>query len=282
MPTSPTLPPADGLKSEPLRRALAAALAGKPNDLETWLCRYGLGAEPRPNLKLATALAAELCAAPGAPRLLARFAANDAAPDTPEVFLPIAAACGWAARIAAGRDQRDGWYALSELAGDERPPVRVGTREALLAHALRPGGGGEMLAAALDWLQLDDRELRYGATAVALEVLSDRRVVAAIGSPQPFLDYLTSVIDEAAAAPRSAERSDARRRLLLALPAACGAAVVAVRGGDRGRVLARGGMHPRAPAGCAQRAVEHDPRAPQRGSRPWRRDDPAPAQRARR
>jgi len=234
VPTSPPPPPADGLKSEPLRRALAAALAGKPNDLETWLCRYGLGAEPRPNLKLATALAAELCASPAAPRLLARFAANDAAPDTPEVFLPIAAAYGWAARIAAGRDPREGWHALGELAGDERAPVRLGTREALLVHALRPGGGAELLSAATDWLQHEDRELRYGAAGVALEVLGDRRVVASIGSPQPLLDYLTAVIDELAAAPRAAERSDARRRLLLALPAACGAAVVNLRRADLG------------------------------------------------
>ena len=69
--------------------------------------------------------------------------------------------------------------------------MRVGTREALLAHALRPGGGAELLSAAGDWLQHDDRELRYGAAGVVLEVLGDRRVVASIGSPQPLLDYLT-------------------------------------------------------------------------------------------
>jgi len=235
VPTSPTtLPPADGLKSEPLRRALAAALAGKPDDLEIWLCRYGLGAQPRPNFRLAAALAAELCAAPGAPRLLARFAANDAAPDTPEVFLPIAAAYGWTARIGAGHDAHEGWQALGELAGDERAPVRVGTREALMVHALRPGGADDLLAAATDWLQYEDRELRYGATAVAVEVLGDRRVLALVRSPQPLLDYLTAVIDEAAGAPRSAERSDARRRLLLSLPAACGGAVVTLRQGDLG------------------------------------------------
>ena len=232
--SSPTLPPIDGLKSEPLRRALAAALAGKPADLESWLCRYGLGAEPRPNLRLAAALAAELCAAPGAARLLARFGTNDAAPDTPEVFLPIAAAYGWTARIDAGHDAHAGWQALGELAGDERAPVRLGTREALLAHALRPGGADELLAAATDWLQHEDRELRYGAAGVALEVLGDRRVLASIGSPQPLLDYLTAVIDEGAGAPRSAERSDARRRLLLSLPGACGAAVVTLRRADLG------------------------------------------------
>ena len=91
-----------------------------------------------------------------------------------------------------------------------------------------------LLSAAADWLQLDDRELRHGASGVVLEVLGDRRVMASIGAPQTVLDYLTSVIDEIADAPRSAERSDARRRLLLALPAACDAAVVAMRGGDLG------------------------------------------------
>ena len=148
--------------------------------------------------------------------------------------MPIAAAYGWTARIAAGRDAREGWHALGELAGDERAPVRVGTREALLVHALRPGGGAELLSAASDWLQHDNREVRYSAAGVALEVFGDRRVVASIGSPQPLLDYLTAAIDEVAAAPRSAERSDARRRLLLSLPAACGAAVATVRGGDLG------------------------------------------------
>jgi hypothetical protein len=191
-------------------------------------------------LRLAAALGAELVAAPGATRLLARFDSNDAAPDTPDVFLPIAAAYGWAARIGAGHDRRDGWHALFELAGDERAPVRRGVREALLAHALRPGGSAEILAAAADWLADDDRELRYGASGVALEVLSDRRVVAAIGSPQSLLDHLTSVIDEIAAAPRAAERSDARRRLLLSLPAACGAAVIALRGGDLGATWLEG------------------------------------------
>jgi hypothetical protein len=244
--TSPTLPPIDGLKSEQIRRALAAALAGKPSDLETWLCRYGLGAEPRPNLRLAAALGAELAAAPGAPRLLARFAANDAAPDTPEVFLPIAAAYGWAALIAADRDQREGWSALGDLAGDERSPVRMGVREALLAFALRPGGGADLLSAATDWLQVyeredhDAREARFGTASVALEVLGDRRVVAAVGSPQRLLDHLTAVIDEVTGAPRSSERSDARRRLLLSLPAACGAVVVALRGGDLGAAWLEG------------------------------------------
>ncbi len=233
---APTRPPAvDGLKSDPLRAALAAALVGKPKDLEMWLCRYGSGAEPRPNFRLATALAAELATSPpAATSLLARFGANDAAPDTPEVFLPMAAAYGWVARIGAGHDRRDGWAALAALAADERAPVRVATREALLTLALRPDGADQLLASAIDWLGVEDREARYGAAGVMLEVLADRRVVAAVSEPQRLLNYLSSAIDEMSSAPRAAERSAARRRLLLSLPAACGGLVAGLRAADRG------------------------------------------------
>src|SRR4051812_26304868 len=95
----------EGLKSEALRGALATALAGRTAPLEALLCRSGGGSDRRPNFRLAAAFGAELGGAPGpVARLLARFAANDAAPDTSEVFLPIAAAFGWAARLAAGLD----------------------------------------------------------------------------------------------------------------------------------------------------------------------------------
>jgi hypothetical protein len=234
--TAPPRPPAvDGLKSDPLRAALQTALAGKPKDLVLWLCRYGSGAEPRPNLRLAAALGAELATAPpAAKRLLATFSADDAAPDTPEVFLPMAAAYGWVARIGAGHDRRDGWAALAALAADERAPVRVATREALLTLALRPDGADDLLTSAVDWLGVEEREPRYGAAGVVLEVLADRRVVAAISEPQRLLNHLSAVIDEIATAPRAAERSDARRRLLLSLPGACAGVVAGLRAADRG------------------------------------------------
>src|SRR3954462_15993923 len=113
----------EGLKSEALRGALATALAGRTAPLEALLCRSGGGGDRRPNLRLAAAFGAEIGSAPGpVARLLAHFAANDAAPDTPEVFLPIAATFGWAARLAAGRDAAQAAAALAELAGDERSP----------------------------------------------------------------------------------------------------------------------------------------------------------------
>ena len=96
-------PSSEGLRSEPLRAALASALAGKPGPLEDLLRRHGDGHGARPNLRLAAAFGAEISALPGgnAARLLDRLGANDGAPDTPDVFLPIAAAHGWVGRLRA-------------------------------------------------------------------------------------------------------------------------------------------------------------------------------------
>jgi hypothetical protein len=228
-------PSSDGLTSEPLRKALAAALNGQDAPLQMLLCRYGSGSDRQPNLRLAAAFGAELASAPGpVARLLARLAANDAAPDTVEVFLPIAAAHGWAARLSAARDVREAWAALAELAADERAPVRLGTREALLAYALRPSGAQELVRSASDWLDIEDLDSRLGAAAVVVEVLGDRRVLTALGQEPAPLDYLSRVMAEVVGAPRSAERSAARRRLLSSLPPTLAAVVATLRTADRG------------------------------------------------
>ena len=232
----------EGLHSEPLRAALASALAGKPEALEDLLSRLGDGHGARPNLRLAAAFGAELSALPGNPsRLLDRLGANDGAPDTPEVFLPIAAAHGWVGRLRADhlgspRDREVGaaWAALATLAGDERAPVRLGTLDALASFAARPGGGRALLAQALDWLELDDREIRFGAAGVVVEVFANRQVLAGVGDPETLLDYLSRAIAAVAGAPRAAERSDARRRLLLALPRTLAGVAAGLRAGERG------------------------------------------------
>jgi hypothetical protein len=229
----------DGLKNEVLRKALAAALAGRSRQasapLEALLCRYGGGADRAPNLRLAAAFGAEVAALPGAgAALLDRLGANDAAPDTPEVFLPIAAAHGWTALLRAERDTEAAWAALAELAADERTPVRFGTRDALLSLAVRPGGAPLLVARATDWLDLQQRAPRFAAAALIIEVLADRRVLAALAGSSALLDYLARAIDEVADAPRSAERSEQRRRLLLSLPRTLAAATFALRTGDRG------------------------------------------------
>src|SRR5204863_8371097 len=154
--------------------------------------------------------------------------------DAPAVFLPMAAAHGWVGRLRANRDVGPAWAALALLAGDERVPVRVATLDALVSYAARPGGADAILAHAADWLALEDREIRYGAAGVALEVFTNRQSLAGLDDGQPLFDYLSRALAEVASAPRSAERSDARRRLLLSLPRAIAAAVAAFAAGERG------------------------------------------------
>ena len=227
--------PNEGLKSEALREALRTALAGKPEALEDVMCRYGGENNTRPNLRLAAAFGAEMAAMPGpVGRLLSRLGANDAAPESSQVFLPIAAAYGWVGRLRAGLDIDQAWSALAELAADERVPVRLGTLDALNAFALRAGGGDALVARARSWLDDDDRERCFAAAALVVEVFANRQVLAALGDLPPLLDYLASVIERVAGAPRSAERSDNRRRLLLSLPQALAAVVVGVGGDERG------------------------------------------------
>jgi hypothetical protein len=227
-------PSQEGLRDEALRAALTAALGGRSATLEQLLARHG-GQGGRPNLRLAAAFGAEMAALPGvvAP-LLERLAGNDAAPDTPEVFLPVAAAYGWAARLGAKHEVGTAWEALALLAGDERAPVRVGTVEALAALATRPRNASALLERAGGWLKLEDREIRFGAAGVVVEVFARRQVLATLSDPGPLLDYLSRAIATVVDAPRAAERSEARRRLLLALPRTLSAVAATFTAGDRG------------------------------------------------
>ncbi len=222
-----------GLRSDALRAALATALAGRTGPLENLLCRHG-GHGTRPNLRLAAAFGAEMATRPEAVSgLLEQLGANDAAPDTPQVFLPIAAAFGWVGRLRADREAGSAWIALAALAGDERIPVRLGTLDALGSFA-RAGGAGALVARARDWLAIQDREVGFGAAGVVVEVFADRQALAALDDPMLLLDYLSQAIAAVADAPRAAERSDARRRLLLALPKTLRAVTIGFSTAHRG------------------------------------------------
>lgn len=225
----------EGLKSEALLAALKGALAGDSARLEDLLTRHGGMPSPRPNLKLAAAFGVEVGDLPGtlAP-LLTRFASDDAAPDTARVFLPIAAAHGFAQRLRAGREVEPSWAALCELAADERGPVRVGTLDALIVLATREGGADTLIERALGWLDADDRELAFGAAALVIEVLGDARVLASVRDHEALLAYLAQAIDKIARAPRAAERSEGRRRALTSLAGTLASVVAQVRAGDRG------------------------------------------------
>jgi hypothetical protein len=225
----------EGLKSEALLGALSEALHGRPERLEDLLVRHGGLPGPKPNLKLAAAFGFELATLPStvAP-LLTRFADDEARADSSRVFLPIAAAHGWAQRLRAGREQELGWRALQELSADERGPVRVGTLDAVIELAAREGGADTLVERARGWLDEDDRELAFGATALVIEALGDVRVLGGARDHEALLSYLSQAIDKVADAPRSAERSDGRRRALTSLARTLGAVVALVRAGDRG------------------------------------------------
>ncbi len=227
----------EGLRNEALRSALAEALHGSSSKLEELLSRHGALPTSRPNLSLAAAFGTEVTQLRGpVERLLLKLGADDAAPDTPRAFLPVAAAHAWTALLREGKLKHtaQAWSALAELAGDERAPVRLGALDALLNMALREGFAEQLVSEAQVWLEHDDREVRFGSTGVALEVLGEPRVINMFSDPEPLLTYVSRAIATVADAPRSAERSEGRRRLLLSLPRTLANLATSLRAGERG------------------------------------------------
>ncbi len=204
------------LKSDDLRRAAEDALKGKPARFEQLLAFHSGMPGPRPNYALAEAVGEALATEKGAERLVARLAENVAAPDTAEVYLPIVGAHAYVAYAAKGHDVAHAWSGLEELAADERAPVRLGTESALLLLAKR-GMTDAIVSALSSWLGDDDRDRRWGAAATVLDALSGDRAMEALRDKRGLLDTLTWLVGDVADAPRAAERSDARRRLLAAL-----------------------------------------------------------------
>lgn len=210
---------AEGLGSEQLKRMLGDAMRGSTKDLIFWLSRWGGQPGPRPNIALASGFGAEAAShGDRALGVLALFAKNDAAPDTAEVFLPIAAAYGYTQLVARERAVRAAWGALFELAGDERAPVRIATGQALVELATKKGADA-LVREATAWLAHEDRELRWGSLAIVCDVLAERRALDALVDRESWLTLLSAMLDDVADAPRASERSDARRRITAALPA---------------------------------------------------------------
>ncbi len=225
----------EGFRNEALRAALAAALGGKRGDLEALLMRYGGLPGPLPNFKLATAFGVEISAvSSGVERLLTALGDDLAAADTPRAFLPVAAAFGWAALIREGRDVEAGWRALAEIGADERKPLRLGVLHALRELSQREGAADALVERAIEWLGDEDREVSFGATAVALEALTDTHVLGAVREYDRFLRFVSSVNDAVADAPRAASRLPGLRRTLTSLTKLCSAIVMQLRAADRG------------------------------------------------
>lgn len=227
-------PSNEGLGSAELKQKLTTAIAGKPDELAFWLSRFGGMPGPRPNLALASGFGAEAAShGDKALRVLAFLGANIAAPDTSEVFLPIAAAYGYAALIRRKTAVRASWQAIFALAADERPPVQHATITALtdLAASTTPDA---LIQEVDSWIAHEDREERWGALMVAVSVLGARHAMEAITDREGWLDRLSRILTDLADAPRAAERSDARRRLLAALPGAIALVAASFRGSPNG------------------------------------------------
>lgn len=222
-----------GLESEELRAALRDALQGKDARFCDLLARHGGLPGPRPNLTLASAIGDSLSQEGKSARaLLSRLARDTAKIESAHVFLPIAAAYGYVARI--DRDSADAWDGVFELCADDRTPVRAALIAALTAWARGAGQLDMLIGRAEEWLEERDREHRDAAIAITLDVLSDRQTLTASEDRPRLLAWMNETLIALADAPRAAERSPARRVALAALPGALAAIGSALHGTPSG------------------------------------------------
>lgn len=219
------------LRSEQLRKALEDALAGRTARLGQLLALHGGLPGSKANLPLAAAFG-EAVAGEGerARAVLGELSREEAEARSPRAFLPIAAAYGYTARLE--HDPRDAWAGLFELTADDRAPVRIGLTAALSAFvARRQGNLDALIAQAAAWLDADDREHAYASQAIVLDVVTDRRGLGGLEDPNGLLEWMARLLEHVAHAPRAAERSLARRKVLAALPSALAEAAASTHEG---------------------------------------------------
>ena len=208
-----------GLKSEAMRVALDQALRGRLDDLRELLARHGNMPSPNPNLELAAAFGVEVASQTrDVTALLTTLAATRSEADTADVFVPIAAAYGWVALTRSLPDSQAAWNAVHEFLADERTPVRVGIRDALVRHCGHPYQSDRLMAQALRWMDEDGEEPQFGVAAVLTELFAKKTIITKMADPSLLREFLSRVLAAVADAPRSASRWDSYRRLLAALP----------------------------------------------------------------
>lgn len=200
--------PNAALRSEAVIKALSAALSSEDRHLFALLVRLGDLPGPRPNADLAAAFASAL-AETGVKgekllRELLSFDEHRAAGTSGEAYLPYVAAYVLAARIARDYDPRGSWDTLEALAGDTRKVVRDGVVGALIGLAPRE----DLAARFVSWTD------GFLQAAVAIEALADRAVLDRVSDPEDVIARLDEALTLAEDAPRAAERSQGRRRLL--------------------------------------------------------------------
>jgi hypothetical protein len=140
--------------------------------------------------------------------------------DDPDVAAALElCACLTASPLRKSSELEAAWVGLRRLAIDERLPVRLGTVEAIVALCAHSGQADALVARAQGWLQNDeDREVQFASAAAVLAVLAQPSVQSSLREHDAMLEYVSGVLALIADAPRSAERSDARRRALRFLP----------------------------------------------------------------
>lgn len=226
-----------GLRSDELRKALEDAIQRKPSRLNDLLARHSGLPSPRPNLALAQAVGDALVEFPvrDVLALLAPWADDDSPTDSALVFLPVVAAWGYAALVrdpkSSAATKNECWSQLASIGADERAPVRLATGYALASFAARAqrsgeqSGGDQLVAAMASWTGLDgfpieDREVRWGGLATALDAVAERGALTSIADRARLLEVVSAWIGDIADAPRAAERSEGRRRSLASISVA--------------------------------------------------------------
>ena len=215
-----------GLKSEAMKVALDQALSGRLDDLRGLLAHHGNMPSPNPNLELAAAFGVEVAAQTrDVTALLTTLAATNSEAETADVFVPIAAAYGWVALARSSPDNQGAWNAVHEFLADERTPVRMGIRDALVRHCGYPFQADRLMVQALRWMDEDGEEPQFGVAAVFTEIFAKKTIITKLADPSLLREFLSRVVAAVADAPRSASRWDSYRRLLAALPSGIAACV---------------------------------------------------------
>ncbi len=83
----------------------------------------------------------------------------------------------------------------------------------------------------MTWLEHDEREISFGASAIVLEVLSDTRVLKHVRDLDRLFAYLSAAIDLLTSATRAASRLEGFRRMHATLTKVAAAVVSHVRAG---------------------------------------------------
>jgi hypothetical protein len=216
-----------------MKVALDQALRGRLDDLQGLLARHGNMPSPAPNLELAAAFGIEIASQPrDVTALLTTLAATHADADTADVFVPIAAAYGWVALTRSSPDHQAAWNAVHDFLADERPPVLMGIRDALVRHCGYPYQADGLIAQVLRWMDDDGEDAQFGVAAAITEVFAKKSIITKLAEPSLLRDFLSRALAAVGDAPRSASRWDSYRRLLAALPVGIAACVASAGSGS--------------------------------------------------